>query len=201
MALRGVAVIGAFVQAVSAKTIELLAEQGLPQLSEGVVHLGARFLDDGMPMPRVVFVPRRLDHDAPDVIALASMDRRAQGIQRPIWSRSTTFDVHVFAAAAAPDEWTEYDAAEYLADTVICAVQELAAGMYSVGSGEWPDQDPPIQLPPQTHHMVFSLTVSIPVVELPRSSQARVRARRHARQLRDHIRGPRWGDAGGSVTP
>jgi hypothetical protein len=160
-------VIGEFVKAVSAGVTGLLAEQGLPQLSEGVVNLGARFLDDGLPMPRVVFVPRRLDHGPPDAIAFQAADHRAAGIQRPLWTRETTFDVHVFAAAAAPDAWTEYDAAEYLADTVICAVHQIVAGTYSVGGGDWPDQDPAVQMPPQTHHMVFSLTVQIPVVFLP----------------------------------
>ena len=159
--------IGEFVKAVSAQVTELLAEQGLPQLSEGIVHLGKRYLDDGLPMPRVVFVPRSLDHGPPDVIALQTQSRRDQGIQRPLWSRETTFDVHCFAASAAPDVWTEYDAAEYLADTVIDAVHHLAAGMYSVGAGGWPDQDPPLEMPPQTHHMVFALTIAIPVVDQP----------------------------------
>lgn len=160
-------VIGEFVKAVSAQVTELLAEQGLPQLSDGIVQLGKRWLDDSLPMPRVVFVPRSLDHGAPNVVAVMTQDRRGHGIQRPLWSRETTFDVHVFAASAAPDVWTEFDAVEFLADTVIDAVHHLAAGMYSVGSGSWPDQDPPIQMPPQTHWMVFALTISIPVVDLP----------------------------------
>jgi hypothetical protein len=160
-------VIGEFVKALSAKVTAALSEQGLPQLTDGVVQLGARFLDDSAQMPRVVMVPRSIDHGPPNPIAPSGAARRAQGIQRALWTRETTFDVHCFAASSVPDVWTEYDAVEYLADTVIWSVHQLVAGLYSVGSGDWADQDPPIQLGPQSHHVVFRLTVALPVTDEP----------------------------------
>lgn len=159
--------IGGFIQGISQSVNDTLADLGLPALTDGGVMLGKRYLDDGLPPPRVIFVRRAFMHGPPDSTAPPRAER-TKGIQRALWTRTSTFDVHVIADATAGDAAVEYDLAEAIADSVILATHKVACGCYQLGDGRDVDEeDGPMQVPATTHHMVFALAVDIPVTDSP----------------------------------
>jgi hypothetical protein len=173
-------VIGTVVKAIGDKALEALLEQGLPVPADAAVYVGKRYLDDVPNAPRIVFVPRRLSHAPAGAIAAnpssypstkpgtaGDAAYRAWLLQKPIYRRTTTFDVHVFGVAGAPDAATELDLTETIADSVIWAARALCGeGSVMPADGEW-DPDQMSQTPPQTHHFVFGLVISTPVLDQP----------------------------------
>jgi hypothetical protein len=173
-------VIGTVVKAIGDKALETLIDQGLPVPADTRVWVGKRYLDDVPNAPRIVFVPRRFEHGPAGAIAAnpssypstspgtaGDAAYRAWLTQKPIYRRMTTFDVHVFGVAAAPDDATELDITETIADAVIWAARATCGdGSVMPDAGEW-DPDLMSQTSPQTHHIVFGLVIATPVLDKP----------------------------------
>jgi hypothetical protein len=168
-------VIGTVLKAIGDKVIAALATQGLPALADWRVQVGKRYLDDQPSGPRIVLVPRRVSHEGVAVVVTAAtypsqstdVAYRAWLTQKPLLKRRTEIDVHVFGNANTPDEPTELDTTEAIADTVYWAAREiLSAGNVEALEGQWDAEAAP-ETAPLTHHFVFGMSVATPVLDMP----------------------------------
>jgi hypothetical protein len=158
--------IGALIEAISSAITDGLDQQGIPQLANMRVELGKRFLDDALPTPRIVFVPKGIRHEAAESATPTVAEYRAGLIQKAFLTRWTTYEVHVFGAASSPDGATEYDLTEFLLDTVLWQLDQIARGSVLTGGGEW-DPEGESQFTPQTHHAVVAVEIATPVLDKP----------------------------------
>lgn len=118
---------------------------------------------------RVVLFPTRFAYGPPTFIGSTGAERRA------VYARLQTFEVHVWAVAAAqddPDDQVGADiaAAEAIADDLVIAMRQVApqyGGPQAPGSGQFTGD---IITSEHGVEMVFETVVPLPVLDAPKAT-------------------------------
>lgn len=145
-------------------------------LTAGKILLGREHLKEHDSPSQVVFIPVGFMLGPPDT--KSNQVRQTDGsfpgqlarkLRRPLASKTTIYEVHVWGQAnpADPDRG-DFDATDYLCDVIVQAAQLLA--MSSVGmqnaQGVWEDQlDGAVQRVKAGHRARFNLTIAAPVLD------------------------------------
>jgi hypothetical protein len=171
------------VDALSALVLQILdadqqAEFALPvaPLTAGKILMGRENLKIHDAPSQIVMIPVGFMLGPPDTKSnqVKASDgsfpgQQARKLRRPLASKATVYEVHVWGQANPADpERLDFDATDYLADVVLQAAQLLAMGSVSMreSRGIWEDQqEGATQRVKAGHRVSFQLTISAPVLD------------------------------------
>lgn len=153
------------VKRISDEVVAAMARARVPPLTDGEILVGRRYMLNGKPPPRVVFVPSPGDFAAKDVNRSSSSDEnKGSRAARSLVTEFVTFEVHVFGPAMPPESKLGFTVTHALAREVIRSALTTYAGLCTIGPTDWPGQrTDDSQLVAGSHEYVFRLAIATPV--------------------------------------
>ncbi len=124
------------------------------------VLFGREFLHEQLRSPRIVVVPKggpfsgRMAANSSTTQVGTYDNRNAATVQRPLWTRNATGEVHCWGA--------DYPDAEFLGDQFIVSMQRVIPGGFLLGSGFWNEDTNVMQ---HGQEWVFTFSCDLPVYD------------------------------------
>lgn len=153
----------ALVSAISDDVIARLASANYPALTDGKILLGRQHQYEQSAPPRILFIPTVSNFSGKDVFN--STETSLQRQTRSILTDAITFEIRCWGVSTPADPDTNFDVTQAYYQTIILSIQQLCAGNFSIGRGEWTESKlRNTQLDIYGREFVFSATFGTPIL-------------------------------------